>query len=440
MPISQKVRSYLEEARPAVFAAYAMVAAFSTYFSMYAFRKPFSAAVYQGFEPLDLPGVGLIEYKTVLIISQVLGYCLSKFIGIKIISEMSSSRRAITLLGCIGIAWGALLLFAIIPAPYNTLCLFLNGLPLGMVWGLTFGFLEGRQLSDILGAGLSVSYIVASSMVKAIGLWLIDLGVPELWMPFATGAIFALPMAFFVFLLASMPPPSEQDIASQSAREPMDGAARIAFFSRYAIGLVSLTGLYILLTAYRDFRDNFSTEIWLALGYSKAEVKLVTAGSELPAAIWVFAILALLTIIRTNRTSLIVVHWIMLSGTVCVGISTALFQAGLLGPVPWMMLIGLGLYAGYVPFGCVLFDRLIATVGAVGTAGFLIYVTDAFGYLGSVGLMLYKDLGQPSLSWLDFFIAISYITSAVCTALYLVSLFYFSRVTQATDEADPTPV
>lgn len=436
MSLSDKIRDYLSGAPPAVFAAYAMIAAFSTYFSMYAFRKPFSAGVYESFAAITLPGVGPIKYKTLLIIAQVLGYCLSKFIGIKVISEMNASRRALTLLGCIGVAWSALLLFAVIPAPYNILCLFVNGLPLGMIWGLTFGFLEGRKLSDILGAGLSVSYIVASSVVKAVGLWMIELGVPEVWMPFTTGAVFALPMGLFVFLLASLPPPSEEDVASQSAREPMDGVARSAFFREYLVGLASLTGLYVLLTAYRDFRDNFSTEIWMELGYKDEALKLVTAGSELPAAVWVFGMLAVLAIIRSNRKSLIAVHWVMLSGTVCIGVSTALFQAGLLGPVAWMMLIGLGLYAGYVPFGCVLFDRLLATVGAVGTAGFLIYVTDAFGYLGSVGLMLYKDLlYQPASGegpqWLSFFFTISYLTSIVCTALYLVSLLYFSRVTRA---------
>ena len=93
-----------------------------------------------------------------------------------------------------------------------------------------------------------------------------------------------------------------------------------------------------------------------------------------------------------------------------------------------MILIGFGLYAAYVPFGCILFDRLIATVNAVGTAGFLIYVTDAFGYLGSVGLVLYKDIGSPDLSWLEFFKVASYATAIFCTALYLVSLLYFWRL------------
>ena len=92
--------------------------------------------------------------------------------------------------------------------------------------------------------------------------------------------------------------------------------------------------------------------------------------------------------------------------------------------------MGLGLYLGYVTYGCVLFDRLIAAVGFVATAGFMIYMTDAFGYLGSVALMLYKNFGQPDLSWLDFFIGLSYATSLVTSAAFLYSLLYFRRATR----------
>ena len=95
-----------------------------------------------------------------------------------------------------------------------------------------------------------------------------------------------------------------------------------------------------------------------------------------------------------------------------------------------MISVGLGLYLGYVPVNCVLFDRLIAAVGKVATAGFLIYVADASGYLGSVGLLLYKNFGQPTLSWLSFFTGFSYFMSGICVALFALSALYFHRETR----------
>jgi hypothetical protein len=53
--------------------------------------------------------------------------------------------------------------------PYNVSFLFLNGLPLGMVWGAVFSFLEGRRFTELLGAGMASSFIASSGIVKATG-------------------------------------------------------------------------------------------------------------------------------------------------------------------------------------------------------------------------------------------------------------------------------
>jgi len=140
-----------------------VAAAFGTYFCMYAFRKPFTAAEYGGYA---LAGW---EFKTVLVATQILGYTISKFIGIKVIAEMDARRRAVAILVLIGSAQAALLLFALIPAPYNFVCLFFNGLPLGMVFGLVLGFLEGRRMTEALNTGLCASFILADGVTKSVG-------------------------------------------------------------------------------------------------------------------------------------------------------------------------------------------------------------------------------------------------------------------------------
>ena len=94
-----------------------------------------------------------------------------------------------------------------------------------------------------------------------------------------------------------------------------------------------------------------------------------------------------------------------------------------------MILLGVGLYLAYVPYGCVLFDRLIAATGAVGTAVFMIYVTDAFGYLGAITINMIKNFGGASISWLSFFRGLTYVTSAVCTVAFVASAWYFASVT-----------
>ncbi|MFT3920921.1 MAG: DUF5690 family protein [Myxococcales bacterium] len=125
-------------------AVWAVTAAFGTYFCMYFFRKPFTAATFDGAIAFGL------DFKKVLVVAQVLGYMFSKFIGIKVIAEMPRERRAWGIVVLIAVAEVALLLFAVVPQPWNAACMFVNGLMLGMVFGLVLGFLEGRLLTESL--------------------------------------------------------------------------------------------------------------------------------------------------------------------------------------------------------------------------------------------------------------------------------------------------
>jgi hypothetical protein len=205
--------------------AWSIVAAFGAYFCMYAFRKPFTAASYDAV----YWGIG---FKTILITAQVFGYTASKFLGIKFISEMTPPRRAGALLFLIGISEIALLLFAVVPPPWNLFCIALNGLPLGMVFGLVLGFLEGRRQTEALSAGLCASFIVSDGATKSVGAQLLQWGLSEFWMPFVAGLLFVPLVLVFVWMLTRIPPPTAEDVAARSERTPMNSAERAQFFAR----------------------------------------------------------------------------------------------------------------------------------------------------------------------------------------------------------------
>ena len=57
----------------------------------------------------------------------------------------------------------------------------------------------------------------------------------------------------------------------------------------------------------------------------------------------------------------------------------------------------------------------------------MIYVTDAFGYLGYIITLLYRNFAQADTTILSFFITFSYVTSAICVLSFGFSLLYFSR-------------
>ncbi len=420
--MSEALRRSLARASPVAFTAVAGLAGFCAYFSMYAFRKPFTAATY-----VDIAGWHFaLNYKIALVLAQVAGYALSKLVGIKVVSEMVPARRAAAILALIGASWLALVAFALIPAPWNVACMFFNGFPLGMIWGLVFGYMEGRRVSEVLGSILCASFILSSGVVKSLGAWMMrSLHVDPLWMPAAAGAAFAPLLVLSVWVLNQLPPPDARDEAERVRRAPMTGRERASFMKAYAPGLVLLVLAYVLLSAFRDFRDNFAAEIWNGLGYG-GETAIFSA-SELPVAVIALGAMAAVIVVRDNLRALMVIHGVVGFGFLLLGAATLAFQARLISPLVLMIGAGAGLYAAYTPFNAVLFDRLVAFSGRIATAGFLIYVADASGYLGSVALLLWRNFGESSLNWVDFFILSAYGTSIVGLGATAFAAFYFWR-------------
>jgi len=414
------ITRWLEQTNGVWFSIYAAGSAFCLYTCVYSFRKTFSVATFQEMEYWN------VSYKSWLVIFQVIGYALSKFIGIKVISELKASSRSTGILLMVSIAVTSWLFFALISPPYNIIFLFTNGLSLGMVWGMVFGYLEGRRFTEVLGAGLSISFIFSAGLCKSVGGFIIrDWGVSELWMPFTASMLFTIPLLIFIFLLNQLPPPSSIDEQLRTKRQPMNKEERNKFIATFLPGIILFVLAYMLMTVFRDLRDNYSAEVWKSLGFGNSP-EIFTA-TEIPVSIIVLVVMGSLMIIKNNQTALMINHLIIIFGMFLLGFSTYLFQQELIEAPLWMILIGLGLYLGYVPFNSIFFDRMIAAFQYAGTVGFIMYVADSFGYLGSVSVLFFKEFGFAKVSWLNFFISSGYFISVSGTLLMTGSMIYFHQ-------------
>ena len=124
---------------------------------------------------------------------------------------------------------------------------------------------------------------------------------------------------------------------------------------------------------------------------------------------------------------MVINHVIVLIGMITVGVSTLAFEKELITAPTWMVLVGMGLYFGYIQFNSIFFDRIIAAFKYVSTVGFLIYLADSVGYVGSLSVLLYKEFGQANMSWLNFFMSTGYVVSIAGSVLIVISLLYFIR-------------
>jgi hypothetical protein len=413
-----KKQSLLLKDSPVGFVFFCSAAAFLTYCSMYAFRKPFTAGTFNGIKFLG------IDYKVALIILQLVGYVISKFIGIKVIAELAPKKRVATLAALMGIAFLSLLGFGFTPQPYNAIFMLINGLPLGLIWGVVFSFLEGRKFTEILGAFMASAFMIASGIVKSVGLYLIQqFQITETWMPFFAALVFVPILIIGIWMLSCIPEPNEEDIALRTERIPMDASNRINFFKKFWPGIFLVVAIYVGLTIFRDLRDNFAVELWTELGYLKTPWVLVF--SEIPTALVVLVVIGSMIVLKNNGKA----FYLSLTLSVVAGIGfiiiTSIFSLQQMNPVVWMILMGFLMYLPYLIFHTILFERWIAFFKYKGNLGYLMYMSDSIGYFGSMLVLLYKNYGIKSFNWLPFFTNSAWIIGTTITILGSIALAYF---------------
>ncbi|HMS97231.1 MAG TPA: DUF5690 family protein [Saprospiraceae bacterium] len=409
------IRHQLDQS-PIFLALWAGTFSFISYLCMYMVRKPFTAGTFsdQSYWGIDL--------KIWLIIAQVLGYALSKFIGIRVISTLNPKRRLLFFCLLMVLATSSLGIYYLVPLPYAIVFFFLNGIPLGMIWGIVFSYLEGRKITEVLTAVLSSNFIISSGFAKSLGSYLVASGIDENAMPFFCALLF-LPIAMVSFYLLSLTPaPDNKDQLLRVERKPMNKKDRKWIIKKHGIALLLFTLTYVFLTIIRDISDNFAVEIWSATGiHNNRSIYTLT---ELPVAIILLIGLALIYRIKDNDTALKTIYTMMFF---CIGIllvSTYLFDSGYLNPTFWMIVSGSALFIPYILFNGILFDRYIASFRFNGNTGFFMYTADAFGYLASAFIMLSKNITDASADWLSYYIKISYAGGVILSVVLCITLLH----------------
>jgi Family of unknown function (DUF5690) len=388
-------------------------AAFSTYFCMYGFRKTISATTFDGIMTLG------ISFKSALIVAQVLGYMTSKFIGIKLISELDITKRGRNILLLIGGAHLSLLLLAFVPRPFNLIFMFTNGMCLSLIWGMVFSFIEGRKYTDFIALILSINFIFSSGIAKTIGRICIEYwGIAEINMPFVAGCLY-LPLLFVsVYALNKIPPPGITEAEERGQRLPLNAEGRKALIKKFLPGLVTIVFINLLLTILRDLKDNFQVEFVRKI--SPGASPGIFSSMETIAALVVLIVLFTISGISSNYKSLKKQHLVIASGFVIIGICAACLYLQLGDAIALMITFTVGIYISYNTMQCLFLERFIATYKVQGNIGFFFYLMDSVGYLGSCILILNKELFNTQTDWLRYFIAVS----GIFAVLGLVAVTY----------------
>lgn len=401
-----------------LFILWAGGAALLSYSLVYALRKPYTAAAFEDLEVFNM------DYKVAVTIAQILGYVLSKFMGIKLISELKREDRMRFILMSIVMAELSLVFFGLLSAPYNIAAMFLNGLSLGCMWGIIFSFIEGRRVTDILASLLGVSMVISSGTAKSLGLFVMDhLQVSEFWMPALIGAV-ALPfLALFGYALNRLPHPTEEDIACKTERESLDGKQRWELYRNYMPFLTLLFVANVVLVILRDIKEDFLVNIIDVSNYSSwmfAQVDSVVTGI-------ILVIFGLMVFVRSNLKALTFLLGLIITCMVVMSVVSFGYKELALDPVIWLFIQSLCLYMAYLTFQTIFFDRFIACFRIRGNVGFFIAINDFLGYAGTVIVLSVKEFLKPDINWADFYNLMAGYVGVICCIAFICSLVYLHQ-------------
>lgn len=401
-----------------LFILWAGGAALLSYSLVYALRKPYTAAAFEDMELFN------IDYKVVVTIAQIVGYVISKFMGIKLISELKREERLRFILMSVVMAELSLVFFGLLSAPYNIAAMFLNGLSLGCMWGVIFSFIEGRRMTDILASLLGVSMVISSGTAKSAGLFVMNhLHVSEFWMPALIGAV-ALPLlALLGYVLNRLPEPSAEDVALKSERETLDGKQRWELFRSYLPFLSMLFIANIAIVVLRDIKEDFLVNIIDVSAYSPwlfAQIDSVVT-------LIILAIFGLMVLVKDNLKALSILFGLIIAGMVVMSVVSFGQEQFQLSPVVWLFIQSLCLYIAYLTFQTIFFDRFIACFKVRGNVGFFIVTTDFLGYTGTVLVLVLKEFFNPAIDWAYFYNLLAGYVGIFCCITFICSFIYLHQ-------------
>ena len=275
------------------------------------------------------------------------------------------------------LAEASLILFGLLPAPYNIGAMFLNGLSLGCMWGIIFSFIEGRRMTDILASLLGVSMVISSGTAKSM----------------------------------------------KSKRETLNGKQRWDIFKNFMPFLTLLFIANVVLTILRDIKEDFLVKIIDVSQYSSwmfAQVDSVVT-------IIILVIFGLMVFVRSNLKALsILLGLIIISMVVMVVVSFGYEQLQL-NAIVWLFIQSLCLYLAFLTFQTIFFDRFIACFKIRGNVGFFIAMNDFLGYTGTVIVLAVKEFFSPDINWTTFYNLMAGYVGVICFVAFVCSFIYLHQ-------------
>nr|YP_009430153.1 hypothetical protein psal_cds_1392 [Pandoravirus salinus]ATE82314.1 hypothetical protein psal_cds_1392 [Pandoravirus salinus] len=177
------------------------------------------------------------------------------------------------------------------------------------------------------------------------------------WMPAMVSLLLLVPMIVGAVALGASPPPNEIDQQTRMRRATVSAAADRAWLWRHWAPLAGMSASNAVLQSVRVVRDVFAADL---LGADAPWWHWLLA--DVPACIGACLFYAPFGLIGGHRRAFLVVTSLGLVSAVLMCAAGALALTGIVSPLAFLIVSGVGYFVAVVPFagGGVVFERLIA--------------------------------------------------------------------------------
>lgn len=260
------------------------------------------------------------------------------------------------------------------------------------VYGGVLTYVEGRLKMETLLAVFTALFIYSGNLSRGAASLVLSFGLQAEAMPLLLGACACALSSVFIISADRLPGPSKMDVAARCERKHMSAAQRWAFARTWWLGIASMIVSYATMTGLRSFRDFYAKQIFAsALDVAEQDVPayfyfIVDA----PGAVLACIGLVLVNRIQSNKRAITFLFAGQIGSLSLCLLGTVLYKLQWLGGAAWQVLLGVGIYVAYGLMQTPVFERLFAASRTQGTCTFLVYISDGFGYIATISLLLYQ--------------------------------------------------
>lgn len=250
-------------------------------------------------------------------------------------------------------------------------------------------YVQGRRVSDTIMTSVTVCMMLSAPVSRVVAplveRWL---HTDDRTMPIAVGFVVAPVLLAGAAGLCTVPEPDAADRAARMPRHETTARSNRRWLARHWPLLAGLAVNNMVNQGVRAVRDLFAADLlgadapWWHWVIADVPMCLVASGA--------YAMVARAMPETAHRRMVALVHAVGAASGALLAVAGWMGVAGLVGPLPFLVLSGVGYFVAVVPFagGGLVFERLIAASREPMDAVLLNVISQCVGYVGSLGVLL----------------------------------------------------